>query len=149
MKRTNQLRLFEELEEDLYTEEDNKEFKTCYVCRKNLPLEYFPYSHGPQLKKWRRRDCKSCLEKNSAIRAKLLKQNPYPDDNYKCPICLEGKVHSITGVKRKWNLDHCHETNTFRGFLCSSCNKALGFFREDTTVFKRIINYLNKHKEKL
>ena len=89
MKHTKQFLLFEEFEEDLYTEEGNERFKTCYVCRKTLPLEYFPYSHGPQLKKWRRRDCKFCLDKNSAIRAKLLKQHPYPNDDYMCPICLK------------------------------------------------------------
>ena len=148
MKHIEQLSLFEEFEESLYnTEEGDEEFKICYVCKKVLPVEFFPYSHGPQLKKWRRRDCKFCLHENSKIRSDLLQQNPYPNNDYTCPICLEGKVHSITKVKRKWNLDHCHETNTFRGFLCSSCNKALGFFGEDIQVFKRIIRYLEKHRK--
>ena len=148
IKTYEQIFLFEELEQDLYAEECNEGLKTCYVCRESYPVEYFPFSHGPQLKKWRRRDCKFCLEKNAAIRAALSKEHPYPDDDYTCPICLEGKVHSITGVERKWNLDHCHDTSTFRGFLCSSCNKALGFFEEDIKVFKRIIKYLKNHREK-
>jgi len=62
---------------------------------------------------------------------------------------LEGRVHSVTGVERKWNLDHCHDSNTFRGFLCSSCNKAMGFFGDDIAIFERVIKYLNKHREEL
>lgn len=31
-------------------------------------------------------------------------------------------------------LDHCHETRTARGYLCSICNKALGFYEKHQRI---------------
>ena len=152
-----QLLLFEEVQEDVYAEElrQNQDFKTCYECNETLPIEEFPpatYMHttkGQTEPKWRRRQCKGCANKHHKIRQELVKLHPYPNGDYECPVCLEGRVHSVTGVERKWNLDHCHDSNTFRGFLCSSCNKAMGFFGDDIAIFERVIKYLNKHREEL
>ena len=46
-----------------------------------------------------------------------------------------------------WVLDHCHDTNTFRGYICQNCNTGLGGFRDDLTIIERAVIYLKKHKE--
>ena len=50
---------------------------------------------------------------------------------------------------KNWVLDHCHNTNTFRGWICNNCNNALGRFEDNTETLDRVIKYLNKHKENL
>jgi len=60
----------------------------------------------------------------------------------KCAICrnLQGKN------KRRMDIDHDHKTGKIRELLCNSCNKAIGYFKENTTVLESAIIYLKKHK---
>ena len=48
-----------------------------------------------------------------------------------------------------WVIDHCHESETFRGWLCHSCNRSLGGFFDSVEFLKRAIIYLENHKETL
>ena len=43
-------------------------------------------------------------------------------------------------------IDHCHDTNEFRGILCHKCNVALGLLEDNTKTLTKLINYLNKEK---
>jgi hypothetical protein len=52
-----------------------------------------------------------------------------------CPIC---------NTEKKLVLDHCHKTNTFRGFICNKCNSILGFANDSLPIFNNIIRYLSK-----
>lgn len=58
----------------------------------------------------------------------------------KCKICLISFNDVIKGA----NIDHCHTTGKVRGLLCHSCNKGLGFFKDNTELLKIAIEYLNK-----
>jgi hypothetical protein len=64
--------------------------------------------------------------------------------NYCCAIC-KSKVSS----KRTSRLfvDHCHDTLRVRGLLCSSCNHALGLFKDSPTILRAAISYLTPNKE--
>ena len=39
-------------------------------------------------------------------------------------------------------IDHNHETGEFRGVLCRQCNRALGMFKDSTTVLRSALEYL-------
>jgi superfamily II helicase len=53
----------------------------------------------------------------------------------KCGICKkEDSLH----------VDHNHISGAVRGLLCSPCNLALGLFKDDKTILKNAIKYLNK-----
>jgi len=39
-------------------------------------------------------------------------------------------------------MDHCHETETFRGWICSRCNRGIGSFSDDISKLQEAILYL-------
>ena len=45
-------------------------------------------------------------------------------------------------------LDHDHETNQFRGWLCNGCNLALGLIKDKTEVLESLIFYLNRYADR-
>jgi recombination endonuclease VII len=57
----------------------------------------------------------------------------------RCDICK--------GKNRKLCLDHCHVSKQFRGWLCNSCNSALGFAADNITILYAMIGYLNRHPQ--
>ena len=120
------------------------ETKTCNKCGKNKPLSDFGWHSGAG---YRRPECKNCNNKLSKDRANLRKSSPKIPKNHICPICnkkedvLEGR-----GGKKcpAFVLDHDHMTNKFRGYLCQSCNRALGTFNT-IELLKSAAEYLKKH----
>ena len=42
-------------------------------------------------------------------------------------------------------LDHCHVTGAFRGWLCISCNTAIGKLGDNVAGLQRAIDYLNRN----
>ena len=59
-----------------------------------------------------------------------------------CPICNNSMTKSYKGPC----LDHDHENNKIREFLCHKCNSTLGFVKENPIIIKKLYNYLMKHK---
>ena len=57
----------------------------------------------------------------------------------------EHKERVSKQAKERW-ADHNHTSGKVRGLLCSSCNTAIGLFKEDIQVISNAINYLNIHK---
>ena len=53
-----------------------------------------------------------------------------------CPVC---------GEHTKLVIDHRHATGKMRERICSSCNSALGYLREDPFIAKALISYMKKH----
>ena len=57
----------------------------------------------------------------------------------KCAICNQECSHG-----KKLSLDHDHQTGQLRGLLCSSCNLALGGFKDNPQILINAIGYLKK-----
>jgi antitoxin component HigA of HigAB toxin-antitoxin module len=56
-----------------------------------------------------------------------------------CDICKgppDGRWHTLS-------IDHCHDTNSPRGMLCTKCNKGLGYFQDDPELLAAAIKYLS------
>ena len=44
--------------------------------------------------------------------------------------------------KKSLHLDHCHETNNFRGWLCNKCNAGIGMLGDDVDGVAAAMSYL-------
>lgn len=61
--------------------------------------------------------------------------------NNRCGIC---EVPFAELTSKAMQLDHCHATNVFRGFLCVSCNHLLGNAKDDPKRLRAAIEYLDR-----
>lgn len=61
--------------------------------------------------------------------------------NYSCYGCLERLDNKTARV------DHCRKKNRVRGILCDSCNRGLGWLKENPSTFRRLIAYLDRDRE--
>lgn len=59
----------------------------------------------------------------------------------KCSIC-EDKLDD-----KNAHIDHDHKSLKVRSILCSRCNQAIGLMREDVSILKSAVRYLEKHNE--
>lgn len=58
-----------------------------------------------------------------------------------CELCGEP-----FGMSRS-RLDHCHDSNLFRGWLCSRCNTGLGSFGDTADGIRAALRYLERFEE--
>jgi hypothetical protein len=108
--------------------------KICRGCKELKSIEEFP--HFSTKEAGRKNTCKECSYKLISIRNQLKKQNPPPVSG-PCPICNQ--------ITNHWILDHCHFSNTFRGYICNSCNLGLGKFNDDMDMLRKAIDYLQNN----
>jgi len=111
----------------------NKEItKICVWCLIEKHISQFP-KHKSHKDGYDSR-CRECIKRESKIRYRLKKTAPPKPEV--CPICEK--------VPKKWVLDHDHETGLFRGWLCDSCNLALGLFGDQVKGLLKGIEYLQR-----
>lgn len=119
------------------------ETKLCNKCDRDLPVSCFsPHSASNYL----RPECKECNNHLSKLRKELKDIHGMPPVGYSCPIC-GGSEEEVAGKGNKrngaWVLDHCHDKDKFRGWLCHKCNRGLGCFSDDVDKLNNAISYLN------
>ena len=117
----------------------------CINCGTRQPPDQFCHMASGEIK----RKCRTCARNQSTLIKELKKPNPYPDKDYTCPICDrhidEIGQHGQTRLQN-WVLDHCHDTETFRGWLCHHCNVWLGAFSDKLNRLIKAVKYLERHK---
>ena len=140
---SKQLSLFEfEIATKVF--ENGLECRSCGVIQ---PVENFEHVPG---KTEIKRSCKTCRRNQHRVLHELKKINVYPDKNYVCPVCertLEEVSRLGQPMLQKWVLDHCHDTETFRGWLCGNCNSGLGSLKDSIFRVNNALKYLKKHKK--
>lgn len=82
--------------------------------------------------------CKKCRKATYLSKVYKLSMENYQTlldkQNAECAIC--GRCDEML------HIDHCHNSNTIRGLLCSNCNLGLGNFRDNTKFLENAIKYL-------
>ncbi|KKM91648.1 hypothetical protein LCGC14_1226370 [marine sediment metagenome] len=53
-----------------------------------------------------------------------------------CYVC------NVKENEKKLHMDHCHETGEFRGWLCSGCNRIIGFAKDSPERLEAAAEYL-------
>lgn len=134
---------------DLFSEEDTEvipsDTKECNLCEERLPLTSFRSANGGgHLYPY----CTPCNNHMRSVRTQLRKENPYPKQDYRCPVCDKNaeQLKRKVGIDAKvWCLDHDHKTDTFRGWVCLRCNFAAGQLRDSPVAAYKLYEYLKKH----
>ena len=119
----------------------------CKICRREYRNGYFRSERG---KKAQRKYEKSKRGREVLRKAVLKYRYGITVEKYNemfenqkgcCSIC--GRHQS--NLERRLFVDHNHQTNEVRELLCDNCNKGLGHLKEDITILRNTIKYLNKH----
>lgn len=111
----------------------------CKTCARTKSAAYYAANREKQLaahRVWVRDN----RERIAAHRAKSAYGIPL--DEYE-QLMREGKC-AICGSTERLRIDHCHVSDRVRGVLCDSCNKGLGFFRDDPARLRAAIHYLGR-----
>lgn len=89
----------------------------------------------------------SALRKMYGISLSTYKQMLDAQDG-KCAICKKEEfvVDRKTDKVRELAVDHCHDTGTVRGLLCTNCNRGIGHFKDDAELLREAIYYLDKNQ---
>lgn len=122
----------------------------CKQCAKNYRLEQGIGEHAKQQKVWREKN-----KEGYKLYARIWNYNKLgikiTKDEYlkalkingnKCAICNSPPPKSSVLC-----LDHDHDTNKIRGFLCNDCNIGLGKFKDNTTTLCLAVKYLRNSTE--
>ena len=116
----------------------------CNDCGVVQPVENFQRIPSGEIK----RKCTTCKRNQDRLIKYLKTLHPYPNEEYICTICCRD-IQEIgrKGQKRlqSWVLDHCHETETFRGWLCGNCNTGLGGLKDSLERVNKAKLYLENH----
>lgn len=132
---------------NLFTNEEEIEITegyTCINCDVFQPPDQFQHMQSGEVK----RKCRTCARNQSKLIKELRTIHPYPSKDYTCPICQRGLEEiSRHGQRRlqNWVLDHCHDSEEFRGWLCHHCNVGLGAFNDTLERLKAAVKYLENH----
>lgn len=121
--------------------------KKCIKCG-ILKTEYEFQKRGGE--NYLRTECKECNYKLARTRKKLKELHGSPPCDYRCPICDRDAMQALGEGSRKGSsfvIDHCHKTDSFRGWLCHKCNRGLGTFNDSIDMLKKAIKYLEKGKQ--
>lgn len=119
--------------------------KVCNLCHRLLPTEQFSKNqNGRNNRTIRRPSCNECrktidgVDVSSSEKQKWAKLKPEYEP-FQCPICQ--KI-TIAGLTSKIVLDHDHSNGKVRGWICDSCNTGIGRFKDDVSILKKAISYL-------
>lgn len=73
----------------------------------------------------------------------------YESHNGQCAGCLcvlrFGKGTRYGG--NNLNIDHDHRSGKIRGLLCNTCNRAIGYLKDNIETLKRLASYLERQQE--
>lgn len=117
---------------------------TCKSCKITKPkTEFFDHHTNKTGKSGSCKDCKRAQNKKHVLKKRFnISLDEYKEmleiQDGKCAICK-----NVTTI-RQLAVDHCHKTGGIRGLLCTSCNTAIGGFKDSSTLLNRAILYLTK-----
>jgi len=142
--------------------------KTCNKCNVNKPDNEYSMQRGRlrttckecrriESKEWYSQNIEKKRELSRAYRhikkdQDLRKQYGISLEQYNqmleeqkgaCKICSVPSEQ----LSRALCVDHCHATGKIRGLLCDTCNRSLGLLKDNVSVLRAAVKYLEDHIE--
>lgn len=123
----------------------------CHYCERNLSNNDYGWKTLPSGKELRDRRCKLCrrLKKYNLSFAKYT-QLVSLANQIGCFNC-HGEHDIIiirdTFILDHYVIDHDHVTGLVRGLLCTSCNMAVGQFKDDPESMRNAANYIERSRK--
>lgn len=114
------------------------ETKVCKKCKQEKPVtDYRLYRRATGDKDSRDSKCKQCSKAQQNVADRLRSTAPA----YKgvCDCCGKEEPNPV--------LDHCHDTEIFRGWLCPPCNLGIGTLGDTLQDVENALAYLRKAYE--
>lgn len=126
--------------------------KICSMCKVyKLRDNYFVMNH-----RWDRMYscCKECFKlrypsKDISKRRRFSKYPSLTPLKYRILMKRQKNKCAICGIpfsESKDHIDHCHSSGVVRGLLCSPCNVAIGFMKDDPERLRSAAKYLEGHR---
>lgn len=126
--------------------------KQCEKIRQREKYQRNPEKGRAKNRRWRSKNkdkVKRSNRRNHLQHYYKMSENDFSNllskQNFQCAICQTKKP----GGKKRFHVDHCHETQKIRGLLCNNCNRGLGYFKDDIIRLKQAIIYLKKNHPEL
>ena len=122
-----------------------KDGKECNSCGEWKSHSEFGSHNNKGRETGSRKTCKSCeyeKRRNTEYQSKYgitLEEynNLFKEQNGCCACCGKHQVEQ----KRRFAVDHCHETLAIRGLLCDCCNTAIGKLGDTIEGVENALNY--------
>jgi hypothetical protein len=136
MKKCNNCNIVKPLNEYTYKIKQSRDYRYAQSrCKDCESIRKKQYKYEPSQQSREKHRFKKYGLTENAYQNLILSQNNL------CAICDESSEKSLY-------IDHDHKTGKVRGLLCSTCNTGLGFFRDDSNLLNKAINYLSSNTVK-
>jgi|DEB19_MinimDraft_3_1074340.scaffolds.fasta_scaffold32276_2 hypothetical protein len=110
--------------------------KTCIKCKKYKHLSDF--FKNKSTKDGYTVYCKPCFNLNTKAAKNLKRYGMSTEEITK----LKETGCELCGVKNNLHVDHNHRTGSFRGILCTNCNRGIGHLKDSPDLLRKAIAYL-------
>lgn len=116
--------------------------KICTICAEIKTHEEFEITSTTANKIHRRNACRACRKLSRASEKSLKKlHGSNKPVGTPCECC--GKTNI------KLSLDHDHLTGQLRGWLCQTCNVAIGALGDNIEGVTKALNYLRRERPEI
>ena len=78
---------------------------------------------------------------------KLLTKYDLTEQQYDAMVIAQNNVCKICGLpdKKRLSVDHSHLTGKVRGLLCGTCNRGIGYFKDNPLFMRNAATYVEEN----
>ena len=127
------------------------ETRTCRTCGKEHPLQDYKRVGPAPTRMWNCRECYTANRRHNrqtgwpVIDLQRYVRYGVTPDEYAEAFAEANGVCQLCSQEKSLVIDHCHESNQYRGLICRECNLMLGHAKDNIETLQKAITYLNRN----